>query len=212
MPTSTRSFNALSLLLAGAALLTGCAGPSMEPEKFQAPAYRSVLLERNSEAASSLARQVRREGMHRHTLVVLPIARTASVGSTSLFGRTLSEHLASRLAALGFNVHEPRLVSEPLTRGMALSEGEAALALANAVNTLTDQTPVDKSGAVANNAEASVPAQAGESVARLALSGTYSRGAQVVTISLKVFDLKERTVIAGHTYMVSTKEFDKVAP
>lgn len=198
MTNSFRFVRALPLLLAGAAVLGGCAGPSMEPEKFQAPAHRSVLLERNSEAASELARQVRSEGMRRYPLVVLPIARAAAVGTTSTFGRTLSEHLASRLATLGLNVHEPRLATNVRAQGMALQETGATQALANAVNSAADAPPSK--------------AEADEPEARLVLSGTYSRGAQVVTISLKVFDLQERTVIAGHTYMVTTQEFDKVAP
>lgn len=169
--------------LACALLATGCASSLSEPEVFVVAPRHATLLEKNSVAASALAKFLHSEGLSKKPLLVSTLARVNDVESSSTFGRALTEHLSSRLATLGISVIEPRV------RKTLAINGGGEFVLSRDAEDLQSKT-----------------------AAKVILAGTYSHGRELVTVHLKLIDASTQVVLMGHSYVVTTKEFESISP
>ncbi len=154
-----------------------------DPEVFVVAPRHATLLEKNSIAATEFARHLRAHGLQGKPLLVGTISRVNDVESSSTFGRALSEHLSSRLATLGVTVVEPRV-----RKTLAVNAGGEFL-LSRDVEDLQKRAP-----------------------AKTLLTGTYSHGRDLVTVHLKLIDASTQVVLLGHSYVVTTKEFEAISP
>lgn len=141
------------------------------------------MLEKNSVAANVFARYLRSNGLSKKPLLVSTIARVNDVESSSTFGRALTEHMSSRLATLGVTVMEPRV------RKTLAINGGGEFVLSRDAEDLQKKAP-----------------------ASVILAGTYSHGRELVTVHLKLIDASTQVVLIGHSYVVTTKEFEAISP
>jgi len=167
----------LVLTLIATAALGACSSPRTDEGLSNSV---RPLVEYNYDAADQLMQRAGARITHDTPMLVGTIGDVNNVESSSTLGRTITEQLSSRLAERGYKVAELKL-----RQGISIQRGGMDAASSGEYLLSRDVNEI-----------------AGQHKAAIALTGTYSLGAQNVLINLRLIDIRSGNIITGYDYVL----------